>query len=145
MTEYESRQIRFCSTYCFSNKTYFNNNVRKYNGNRYVIHFTCWNHLQVMIFGQLSNRESLRNLIVAFEAHISKRCHLGVGREPIVKTTLEIANQYCDYRIFENFAFYMTKDACEKRATYILDIAGKKYAFDSTTIYVPVSLSKRRS
>ena len=28
----------------------------------------------------------------------------------------------------------MMKDACEMRATNILDIPGKKYAFDSTTI-----------
>ena len=28
----------------------------------------------------------------------------------------------------------MMKEACEKRATNILDISGKKYAFDSTTI-----------
>ena len=39
-----------------------------------------------------------------------------------------------DYRIFEEFAFYMMKEACEKRTTNILDISGKKYAFDSTTI-----------
>ena len=87
-----------------------------------------------MMFGQLSNRESLRDLIVAFEAHRAKQYHLGVGREPIAKTTLATANQNRDYRIFEEFAFYMMKEACEKRTTNILDISGKKYAFDSTTI-----------
>ena len=87
-----------------------------------------------MMFGQLSNRESLRDLIVAFEAHRAKQYHLGLGREPIAKTTLATANQNRDYRIFEEFAFYMMKEACEKRTTNILDISGKKYAFDSTTI-----------
>ena len=53
----------------FLNRTQFNNYVRKYDGNRYVKHFTCWNQLLAMIFGQLSNRESLRDLIVALEAH----------------------------------------------------------------------------
>ena len=51
----------------FMNRTQFNNFVRKYNGNRYVKQFTCWNQLLAMMFGQLSNRESLRDLIVAFE------------------------------------------------------------------------------
>src|SRR5574344_785921 len=118
----------------FLNRTQFNNYVRKYDGNRYVKHFTCWNQLLAMIFGQLSNRESLRDLIVALEAHQGKRYHLGLGRESIAKTTLASANQNRDYRIFEDFAFYMMKEACEKRATNILDIPGKKYAFDSTTI-----------
>lgn len=87
-----------------------------------------------MMFDQLSNRESLRDLIVAFESHRAKQYHLGLGREPIAKTTLSTANQNRNYRIFEDFAFHMMKEACEKRATNILDIAGKKYAFDSTTI-----------
>ena len=124
----------FAQLTAFLNRTQFNNYVRKYDGNRYVKHFTCWNQLLAMMFGQLSNRESLRDLIVAFEAHRAKQYHLGLGREPIAKMTLASANQNRDYRIFEDFAFYMMKEACEKRATNILDIPGKKYAFDSTTI-----------
>lgn len=87
-----------------------------------------------MIFGQLSNRESLRDLVVAFEAHRTKQYHLGLGREPIAKTTLATANQNRYYRIFEDFAFYMIKETCEKRVTNIFEIPGKKYAFASTTI-----------
>lgn len=41
-----------------------------------------------MMFGQLGNRESLRDLKVAFEAHRAKQYYLGLGREPIAKTTL---------------------------------------------------------
>ena len=83
-----------------------------------------------MMFGQLSNRESLRDLIVAFEAHRTKQYHLGLGRNPIAKATLAYANQNCDYRIFEDFTFYIMKEACERRATNILEIPGNKYAFD---------------
>ena len=124
----------FAQLTAFLNRTQFNNYVRKYDGNRYVKHFTCWNQLLAMMFGQLSNRESLRDLIVALEAHQGKHYHLGLGREPIAKTTLATANQNRDYRIFEDFAFYMMKEACEKRTLKILDIPVKKYAFDSTTI-----------
>ena len=111
----------------------------KYDGNRYVKHFTCWNQLLALMFGQLSNRESLRDLIVALEAHQSKRYHLGLGREPIAKTTFATANQTRDYRIFEEFAFYMMDLARSKRATDIFKLKGKVYAFDSTTI--PLCLS----
>ena len=118
----------------FLNNNKFRRLVDKYDGNRYVKHFTCWNQLLAMMFGQLSNRESLRDLIVALEAHQGKRYHFGVGCDPIARTTLASANQNQDYRIFEDFAFYMMKEACEKRVTNILDIPGRKYAFDSTTI-----------
>ena len=77
------------------------------------------------MFGQLNNREGLRDLIAAIEVHQGKLYHLGLGREPIVKTTLATANQTFDFRIFEDFAFYMMKEACEKRTSNILDILGK--------------------
>ena len=124
----------FSQLTAFLNRTQFNNYVRKYNGNRYVKHFTRLNQILAMMFRQLSNRESLRDLIIAFEAHRAKQYHLGVSREPIAKTTHATANQNRDYRIFGDFAFYMMKEACEKRTTNIFDIFGKKYAFDSTTI-----------
>ena len=117
----------------------FRHLVDKYDGNRYVKHFTCWNQLLALMFGQLSNRESLRDLIVALEAHQSKRYHLGLGRGPIAKTTFATANQNRDYRIFEEFAFYMMDQARRKRATDIFKVKGKVYAFDSTTI--PLCLS----
>lgn len=118
----------FAQLTAFQNRTQFNNFVRKYDGNCYVKQYTCWNQLLAMMFGQLSNRESLRDLFVVFEAHQSKQYHL------IAKVTLAYANQNRDYRIFEDFAFYMIKEACEKRATNISKIPGNKYAFDSTTI-----------
>ena len=41
----------------------FDRFVVKYDGNNRVKHFTCWNQLLCMLFGQLSSRESLRDLI----------------------------------------------------------------------------------
>ncbi len=117
----------------------FRHLVDKYEGNRYVKHFTCWNQLLALTFGQLSNRESLRDLVVALEAHQSKCYHLGLGRNPIAKTTFATANQNRDYRIFEEFAFYMMDQARSKRAMDIFKLKGKVYAFDSTTI--PLCLS----
>lgn len=117
----------------------FRHLVDKYEGNRYVKHFTCWNQLLALMFGQLSNRESLRDLVVALEAHQSKCYHLGLGRNPIAKSTFATANQNRDYRIFEEFAFYMMDQARSKRATDIFKLKGKVYAFDSTTI--PLCLS----
>ena len=117
----------------------FRHLVDKYDGNRYVKHLTCWNQLLALMFGQLGNRESLRDVIVALEAHRSKCFHLGLGRKPIAKTTLATANQNRDYRIFEEFAFYMMAQAREKRSADIFKLGGQVYASDSTTI--PLCLS----
>ena len=67
----------FAQLVFFLDRNMFNFIVRKYDGNKYVKHFTCWNQLLALMFGQLSNRESLRDLIVALAAHHSKCYHLG--------------------------------------------------------------------
>ncbi len=66
----------FAQLASFLNRSKFNRIVTKYDGDKYVKHFTCWNQLLALMFGQLSNRESLRDLIVALEAHHSKCYHL---------------------------------------------------------------------
>ena len=41
----------FAQLTVFLNRTQFNNYVRKYDGNRYVKQFTCWNQMLAMMFG----------------------------------------------------------------------------------------------
>lgn len=75
------------------------------------------------MFGQLSNRESLRNLIVALDAHHSKCYHLGMGRN-ISRSSLVRANQDRDYHIFEEYAYYLVNEARQKRVTDIFKLGG---------------------
>jgi hypothetical protein len=107
--------------------------VKKYEGDKYVKSFSCWNQLLTMMFGQLTNRESLRDLIVATEAHSRKLYHLGMGKS-VTRSNLSKANEQRDYRIFEEFAYFMIDEARRKRQTEIFKLGGSVYAFDSTTI-----------
>lgn len=91
------------------------------------------------MFGQLTNRESLRDLIVATEAHCAKFYHLGMGKS-VTRSNLAKANEPRDYRIFEEFAFYMIEQARAKRKTDIFNLGGSVYAFDSTTIDLCLSV-----
>ena len=118
---------------------FFDNLVMKYNGNKYVKHFTCWNQLLVMIFGQLTNRDSLRDLIVAIDAHSKKSYHLGFGKS-VTRSNLSKANENRDCRIFEEFAYYLIDVARQKRSNNDFEIKGKVYAFDSTTIDLCLSV-----
>ena len=123
----------------FLNRSKFNRIVVKYGGDKYVKHFTCWKQMLVMVFGQLCNRESLRDLIVIIEAHRSKCYHLGFGKN-VSKTNLAYANQNRDCRIFEEFAYLIIAEAREKRKTSIFNLDGHVYAFDSTTIDLCISV-----
>ncbi len=123
----------------FLNNDKFRRIVAKYQGDKYVKYFTCWNHLLVLMFGQLCNRESLRNLICATDAHHNKCYHLGFGKN-VSKTNLAYANQVRDCHIFEEFAYYVVEEARRVRATVIFNLDGHVYAFDSTTIDLCLSV-----
>ena len=123
----------FAQLISFLNEDKFRRIVNKFQGNRYIKHFTCWNQLLSLMFGQLSNRESLRDLIIALDAHHSKCYHLGIGRN-VSRSSLARANQDRDYHIFEEYAYYLINEARQKRATEIFKLSGNIYAFDSTTI-----------
>ena len=123
----------FSQLVSFLDRNHFNYLVRKYNGDSYVKLFSCWNQLLVMIFGQLSNRESLRDVTLATQAHASKAFHLGFGKAP-TKSNLSKANKNRDYRIFEEFAYRVIAEARSCRAEDIFMLGGNIYAFDSTTI-----------
>ena len=69
--------------------------VERYNGNYKVKDFSCWNQLLCMMFGQLSNRESLSDLVLCLQTQKSKWYHLGIGNS-ISKSNLAYANEKRD-------------------------------------------------
>lgn len=129
----------FAQLISFLDRNAFNYIVRKYQGDKYVKHFTCWNQLLALMFGQLCNRESLRDLIVVLDAHKTKCYHLGMGKN-VSKSSLSRANQDRDYRIFEEYAYQLVGEARQKRKTDIFNLGGNIYAFDSTTIDLCLSV-----
>ena len=114
----------------------FDRLVHKYNGNKHIRHFSCWNQLLSMIFGQLTGRDSLRDLMISIEPHKPKYYHLGFGKGTS-RSNFANANEKRDCRIFEEYAFYLI-DLARKSSIvdqdFQLNIDGNIYAFDSTTI-----------
>lgn len=117
----------------------FDRLVIKYSGNKSIKHFSCWNQLLCMLFGQLSSRESLRDLITVIEAHQSKSYHLGFGKN-VTRSNLAKANENRNYKIFEDFANHLILIAQEKNSDHSFEIKGNIYAFDSSTIDLCLSV-----
>lgn len=114
--------------------------VKKYDGNKYVKSFSCWNHLLVLLFGQLSNREGLRDLIVTLTPFKFAFHHLGFGKS-VTRSNLGRANEVREVRIFQEFADRMVEAARNKRdGVKDFFISNKVYAFDSSTISLCLSV-----
>jgi hypothetical protein len=114
----------------------FDRCVAKYSGNKWVKHFSCWNQMMCMMFGQLSGRESLRDLLITIGAHTGKYYHLGFGKN-VSRSNLASANELRDCQIYETFAYEMIAFASRTikgDEDFSLNVPGNVYAFDSTTI-----------
>jgi hypothetical protein len=120
----------------------FDRLVIKYDGNYKVRHFTCWNQLLCMMFGQLSNRESLSDLVLTINAHPGKCYHLGFGKG-VSKTNLAKANEQRPCIIYQEFAYYLIEEArklCLPDSENPFSFSNPVYAFDSTTIDLCLSV-----
>ncbi len=119
----------------------FDGLVQKYNGNKHIRTFTCWNQMLCMVFGQLTTRDSLRDLIVALDAHKAKSYHLGLGSS-VNLSTLARANIRRNCKIYEDFAYHLIDYARRVCACsdFEVKVDGNIYAFDSTTIDLCLSV-----
>lgn len=114
--------------------------VDKYEGNKWLKSFTCWRHLLVMMFAQLSNRKSMRDLIVTLNAHRSKFYRLGFGKS-VTRSNLSKANEVREVRIFKEYAERLIGIARRKRnGLKEFFVKNKVFAFDSTTISLCLSV-----
>lgn len=123
-------------------KDVFDRIVKKYKGNKYVKIFTSWNQFCVMVFAQLAERESLRDLESVLMHHQSCLHHMGMG-STVAKSTLAYANMTRDPEIFREMAMKLVKIARDLRAGRCEELDkfldGDVYAFDSTTISLCLS------
>ena len=120
----------------------FDRIVSNYKGNYKIRHFSCWNQLMCMMFGQLSNRESLSDLVLTINAHPGKLYHLGFGKG-VSKTNLAKANEQREWLIYQEFAYYLVGEArkiCLPDNDNSFSFSNSVYAFDSTTIDLCLSV-----
>jgi hypothetical protein len=94
-----------------------------------------------MVFGQLTSRDSMRDLILSLEGHHSKFYHLGFS-PTLTRRNLGKANERRSYKIFEEFAYVLIDEArcsCYK-SDFEINVDGNVYALDSTTIDLCLSV-----
>jgi len=122
----------------------FNQCVKKYNGNYRVRSLSCWDQFLAMTFGQLTYRESLRDVVVCLRAQKSKLYHLGF-RSQVTRPTLARINEKRDWRIYRDFAQILIDQArklyCNDKE-FNLDLEGAVYIIDSTIIELCLNVFK---
>ena len=115
--------------------------VEKYSGNYRIRKLTCRSQFYCMAFGQLTYRNSLRDIVTSLRAHRSKLYHMGI-RGGVSRNNLSNANMQRDWRIYAEFAQVLINIARKLYADeqFCNEIKEPVYALDSTTISLSLSL-----
>jgi hypothetical protein len=120
----------------------FHRCVARYQAERYVKTFSCWDQFLCMAFAQCTQRESLRDIEGALRSLPAERLyHLGI-RGRVSRATLADANETRDWRTFADFAQVLIGMARRLYSDHDLAVQLQQtvYALDSTTIDLCLSL-----
>jgi len=114
----------------------FSRCVDKYQGNYRVRSFSCRDQFICLAFGQLTHRESLRDIVTCLNAQKSKQYQLGL-RGDVARSTLADANEKRDWRIYADFAQVLIRKF--RKTTQLdkiseIELDNVIYALDSTVI-----------
>lgn len=126
----------------FINRYEFEKCVKRYNGNYRVRHLNCWNQFVQLFFGQLTSRNSLRDICTCLKAHKNKLYHLGI-KQNVNQSSLSRANERRDWRIFADFGEYLitlVRPLYTNSPIPNIDIDNEIFALDSTTISLSINL-----
>lgn len=79
--------------------------VDRYQGDRRVRSLNCWTQLVALIYAQLAQRLSLRDLEMAFNSHSA--CHYHLGASLVRRSTLADANASRNPSLFREVFFWL--------------------------------------
>ena len=101
--------------------------------------FSSWDQFVAMMFCQLAQAHSLREICGGLESCLGKVVHLGMKQAPR-KSTLAYANSKRPWQLYQDI-FYQLLDKCRRQAPgHRFRFRNKLYSLDSTLIDLSISL-----
>lgn len=109
--------------------------VERHGGDVGVKKLNCVELFRVMLFAQLTYRESLRDIDVCLVANAKKLYHMGIAQPP-ARSTMSDALNGRDWRMYQDIAHHLISIARKLYADDVMEVNLKEtvYAFDATTI-----------
>jgi len=118
----------------------FQRAVTRHRAERYAKGFGSWDQFVAMLFCQLAQAHSLREICGGLACCLGKLQHLGVRRAPN-KSTLAYANEHRPWELFEMvFGQLLSKCQEQVRGAKKFRFRNKLFSLDSTVIDLCLSL-----
>jgi len=115
--------------------------VQRHRAERYAKGFTCWNQFVAMLFAQLAQAQSLREICGGLRCCLGKLVHLGV-REAPKRSTLAYANQHRPWQLYADLFYTLLGkvQGLSDRPGHKLRFRNRLLSLDSTVIELCLSL-----
>jgi hypothetical protein len=123
------------------NRQRFYELVHRHGSERYAKGFSSWDQFVAMLFCQIAQAKSLREISGGLASTLGKLRHLGVKAAPN-KSTLSYANAHRPWKLYEDL-FYQTLEWCQMASpgkSKKLRFKNKLLSLDSSTISLCLSL-----
>lgn len=124
--------LKLCPRY------HFEKAVERYQGDRYVKIFTTWQQYITLLYSQITQKDSLRDIETGLSVQSSRWYHLGLLG--VHKSTLSDANTKRDYRIFEETFYHLLARCKDLTPKHKFRFKNPLYTIDATTIDLCLSV-----
>jgi len=133
--------MRFCSIFSQLLQIFprheFQQAVVATKAERHARGFECWEQFVAMLFCQLAQAQSLREVCLGLASYQGKLCHLGLKAAP-ARSTLAYANEHRAAQLYEQ-VFYQLLARCQQAAQHQgqgakLRFKNKLLSLDASTI-----------
>lgn len=120
----------------------FSTIVNKYKADKYSKGINSWTHVVSMLFMQLANANSLRDISNGLRSATGNLNHLGIKKAPS-KSTMSYINEHRTYKIFMDLYFKLLEryePSLQRRRKYARRIRRQIFIMDASIIPLCLSL-----
>lgn len=129
----------FSQMFSVVNRHHFEREVRRLNAERHAKGFSCWSQFVAMMFCQLAQAKSLREIIDGLACCEGKLRHLGL-REGPKRATLSYANARRPWQLYEALFYSVLGLAQSLAPSKRFRFKNKLFSLDATVIELCLSL-----
>lgn len=127
-----SELLKLCPRY------HFDKAVEQHHGDRYVKTFTTWQQFMAILYSQITQKDSLRDIVTGLSAHAARWYHLGLTG--IHRSTLSDANANRSYQIFEGLFYHLLSRCKNLTPKHKFRFKNPLYTIDASTIDLCLSV-----
>ncbi len=116
----------------------FEKAVKQYQGDRYVKSYTTWHQYITILFSQIKQKDSIRDIVTGLEANESRWYHLGLTG--IHRSTFSDANNKRSFQIFEDLFYHLLSRCKDLTPKHRFKFKNELYSIDASVIDLCISV-----